>query len=352
MFSGLLTKVLISSAALLYPGYASYKAISNKPVSQADLERWLMYWSILGCIGSIEYAAEWIVSWIPFYYSIKIIFLLYLLLPQTQGTIYVYKTHLEPFLKSYEADIDAWLTQYKAFMYKCVLNHFHTLWNLVATSLGHPTQAAQRTDANADGPPPLQTVASTLIDVLSGLCKLYGPTVLAIASAAGKQLAQSVRATAVSIAAQADAALAAQNDLSPAAENEPPKLAMPVPQTPAMYVPTMPVPEIPTMSQMTMPMPISEAFTPIPRQQEFPPASFPYIPLLAPQQDVPQVPPPAPMEASTVPPSFVQDTPVFKDSTEPPSAAHAQYAPEPTVQTQPIQIPQFNLWPNHIVAQS
>ncbi len=234
-------------------------------------------------------------------------------------------------------------------MYKCVLNHFHTLWNLVATSLDHPTQAAQRTNANADGPPPLQTVASTLIDVLSGLCKLYGPTVLAIASAAGKQLAQSVRATAVSIAAQADAAMAAQNDLSPAAENEPPKLAMPVSSDAGDVRPDDARPEIPTMSQMPMPMPISEAFTPIPRQQEFPPPSFPYIPLLAPQQDVP---PPAPVEASTVPPAFVQDAPLFKESTEPPSAGHAQYAPEPTVQMQPIQMPQFNLWPNQIVAQS
>jgi hypothetical protein len=40
-----------SLAAFLYPGYASYKTLAQRPASEADLERWLMYWSVLGCIG-------------------------------------------------------------------------------------------------------------------------------------------------------------------------------------------------------------------------------------------------------------------------------------------------------------
>lgn len=49
--------------AFLYPGYASYKTLSQRPASEEELERWLMYWSVLGCIVGVEYVAEWLVSW-------------------------------------------------------------------------------------------------------------------------------------------------------------------------------------------------------------------------------------------------------------------------------------------------
>jgi receptor expression-enhancing protein 1/2/3/4 len=55
-----------SVVAFLYPGYASYKTLSQKPASEEDLERWLMYWSVLGCIVGVEYVAEWLVSWLVF----------------------------------------------------------------------------------------------------------------------------------------------------------------------------------------------------------------------------------------------------------------------------------------------
>lgn len=49
--------------AFLYPGYASFKTLSQRPANEADLERWLTYWCVLGCIVFAEYVAEWLVSW-------------------------------------------------------------------------------------------------------------------------------------------------------------------------------------------------------------------------------------------------------------------------------------------------
>ena len=49
--------------AFLYPAYASYKTLSKRPASDAELERWLMYWSVLGVILAVEYVAEWLVRW-------------------------------------------------------------------------------------------------------------------------------------------------------------------------------------------------------------------------------------------------------------------------------------------------
>ena len=62
-FLNLITSYASALAAFLYPGYASYKTLSQRPASEAELEHWLMYWSVLGCVVGVEYLAEWLVSW-------------------------------------------------------------------------------------------------------------------------------------------------------------------------------------------------------------------------------------------------------------------------------------------------
>ncbi|EED78795.1 predicted protein, partial [Postia placenta Mad-698-R] len=101
----------------LYPGYASYKTLSQRPASEEELERWLMYWSVLGCIVSSPILTF---SWtcrLPFYYPVKTIFLLYLALPQTAGAAYLYHTHLQPFFAAHESQIDSTLAQLKGYIY-------------------------------------------------------------------------------------------------------------------------------------------------------------------------------------------------------------------------------------------
>lgn len=48
--------------AYLYPGYKSYKTLSQRPANEDDIQRWLMYWSVIGCVVAIE-SAEWLVNW-------------------------------------------------------------------------------------------------------------------------------------------------------------------------------------------------------------------------------------------------------------------------------------------------
>lgn len=59
-----------TAASLLYPTYASYKAlrpaasVGRTPADQAaHLERWLMFWCVMGCVALWEQWAEWGVSW-------------------------------------------------------------------------------------------------------------------------------------------------------------------------------------------------------------------------------------------------------------------------------------------------
>ena len=65
-----------------------------------------MYWSVLSCALLVESWLEFILWWIPFYSYLRLFFLLYLVLPQTQGARYLYETYLHPYLEENETQIE------------------------------------------------------------------------------------------------------------------------------------------------------------------------------------------------------------------------------------------------------
>lgn len=49
--------------AFLLPCYGTFKALSHRPLSEPDLQRWSMYWAVIGAFVAFEYLAEWLISW-------------------------------------------------------------------------------------------------------------------------------------------------------------------------------------------------------------------------------------------------------------------------------------------------
>ncbi|KAJ7701864.1 TB2/DP1, HVA22 family-domain-containing protein [Mycena rosella] len=174
----LTSRIVSSVAAFLYPGYASYKTLSQRPASEEDLERWLMYWSVLGCIVGVEYVAEWVVCWIPFYYPMKTLLLLYLALPQTRGSTYIYNNHLHPFFRTHETQIDSLLAQLRVYIYSFLQKQVKQLWEHIGASVGQTPLDAQGAAAYPDAPaPPVQP--NGLGGVVGSLWRSYGPGILA-----------------------------------------------------------------------------------------------------------------------------------------------------------------------------
>ncbi|KAH9474711.1 HVA22-like protein i [Psilocybe cubensis] len=188
-------RIVSALAAFIYPGYASYKTLSQRPASEAELERWLMYWSVLGCIVGVEYIAEWLVSWIPFYTSLKALFLLYLALPQTQGSTYIYHTHLRPFLSTHERTIDSAIAEVRGRVYRFVQERAQALWAAVVASLAGGAAGAPGSDAGAGVTPPTQhghgqqPAPAGPTQLLSSLWTSYGPGILAGGAALLRQTA-------------------------------------------------------------------------------------------------------------------------------------------------------------------
>jgi len=171
-------RIVSSVAAFLYPGYASYKTLSQRPASEEDLERWLMYWSVLGCIVSVEYVAEWLICWIPFYYAMKTLLLLYLALPQTRGSTYIYINHLYPFFRTHETQIDSLLAQLRVYIYTFLQKQVKLLWEHIGASVGQQ-QAVPDPRAGAAYPDPAAQQPNGLGGVVGSLWRSYGPGILA-----------------------------------------------------------------------------------------------------------------------------------------------------------------------------
>ncbi|EWG39598.1 hypothetical protein FVEG_02365 [Fusarium verticillioides 7600] len=96
--------LLSSVACYLFPIFASYKALKTHDPTQ--LTPWLMYWVVLSCCLLAESWVWFIVSWIPLYGYFRLLFLLYLILPQTQGARRLYEEYVHPYLEKNETQID------------------------------------------------------------------------------------------------------------------------------------------------------------------------------------------------------------------------------------------------------
>jgi len=87
-----------------------------------------MYWCTVGVLIAVEYVCEWLISWFPFYWEVKTLFLLFLALPQTQGSTWVYQSYLEPFFRQNEQDLDQGILSAQSTVFTFVQSKFQAVW--------------------------------------------------------------------------------------------------------------------------------------------------------------------------------------------------------------------------------
>ncbi|GMT19965.1 hypothetical protein PFISCL1PPCAC_11262, partial [Pristionchus fissidentatus] len=86
-----------------YPAYISVKAIRTP--EKDDDTKWLTYWTVFGVFSVFDTFAEAILRFFPFYYLVKAAFLVYLYLPQTNGSEYLYTMYVDPLITKIDAFI-------------------------------------------------------------------------------------------------------------------------------------------------------------------------------------------------------------------------------------------------------
>lgn len=70
--------------------------------------------ALIGFFSFFEFYADMLVSWLPLYYEVKILFLLWLVSPTSRGTPIIWSQYLKPFLNSREVAIDATIDETKS----------------------------------------------------------------------------------------------------------------------------------------------------------------------------------------------------------------------------------------------
>ncbi|KAB8069620.1 TB2/DP1, HVA22 family-domain-containing protein [Aspergillus leporis] len=147
---GIFADLLSSAITILFPIFASFKALRSSHPSQ--LAPWLMYWVVLSAILMAESWTVWILGWLPFYSWIRLFFFSYLVLPQTQGAQIVYQTYVDPFLAQHEREIEEFIGRSHERAKALGLQYFYQALDWVRENVFHLPAQQQAAPPPATGP--------------------------------------------------------------------------------------------------------------------------------------------------------------------------------------------------------
>ncbi|XP_024914129.1 receptor expression-enhancing protein 1 isoform X3 [Cynoglossus semilaevis] len=94
----------------------------------------MMYWIIFALFMTVEVFTDMFLCWIPFYYELKIAFVVWLLSPYTKGSSVLYRKFVHPTLSSKEKDIDDYICNAKDKSYDTLVHFGRKGLNVAATA--------------------------------------------------------------------------------------------------------------------------------------------------------------------------------------------------------------------------
>ena len=96
--------IITNLVGTLYPAFWTIKSIENDDLQ--DQKNWLTYWAVFGSFILVDMFSPIIVKFIPFYFVMKILFLIWLFMPGSSGCKIIYNLIVKKILRKYEDKID------------------------------------------------------------------------------------------------------------------------------------------------------------------------------------------------------------------------------------------------------
>ena len=87
-----------------YPAFASFVALETE--AKDDDKQWLTYWVCFGFFQIVDCFGGIILSFIPFYFFLKVGFMVWLFHPKTMGALWLYNNYLQAYVKQYRAQVE------------------------------------------------------------------------------------------------------------------------------------------------------------------------------------------------------------------------------------------------------
>mmetsp|Transcript_12562 Transcript_12562/g.18976 ORF Transcript_12562/g.18976 Transcript_12562/m.18976 type:complete len:152 (+) Transcript_12562:50-505(+) len=95
IYAGLICNIV----GVVYPLYQSIKVIEMK--RKDEDKQWLMYWVVYSLICCFEAFIDVITYWVPFYYPLKVTFLVWCMHPTYKGATVVHSYFLQDFVSKF-----------------------------------------------------------------------------------------------------------------------------------------------------------------------------------------------------------------------------------------------------------
>ena len=96
VFLGIGQTYITVALGVAYPAFMSFLALET--VERDDDKQWLTYWVIFGLFNIVDQWSGFILRFIPFYFVIKLCFLVWLFHPSTLGATIIYNTYVLPMM--------------------------------------------------------------------------------------------------------------------------------------------------------------------------------------------------------------------------------------------------------------
>lgn len=100
--SALITNVL----GVIYPVFMTFYSLEHDSNSDDSDKQWLTYWAVFGILSIVDQFTGVLLGLIPFYYPLKLGFLIWLAHPSTQGAKLIFFNMVQPFWQEHETNIE------------------------------------------------------------------------------------------------------------------------------------------------------------------------------------------------------------------------------------------------------
>ncbi len=107
VYKNIFDTVITNLVGTFYPAFMTIKSIEKN--NESEEKYWLTYWAVFGFFILIDMFSPIIVKFIPFYLIFKIMFLIWLFLPGTNGCKIFYNGVVKRIMKKYENELDDYL---------------------------------------------------------------------------------------------------------------------------------------------------------------------------------------------------------------------------------------------------
>ena len=109
VYLGIFGSLITSLVGTLYPGFSTIKSIQKN----TRKKEWLTYWVVFGSFLIFDMFSNIIVKFIPFYFVLKILFLIWMFIPGSNGCKLVYEFLISKIMKPLEEIFDVFFKEYK-----------------------------------------------------------------------------------------------------------------------------------------------------------------------------------------------------------------------------------------------